>query len=131
MKIKTDEPKRKYQWTKCEVCGKRKRCTWHHIAGRRYSDEWIWACVFNGYAGGCHEKIHANPEWAYNNNYLKHHNHKENMKKTKKTKQCKHTSTYYSSEKADFICQFCRKVVGELRMGGKKKKKDPKKLTSS
>jgi hypothetical protein len=69
MKVKSTIPKKKYQTLECEVCHKVKICTWHHIGHRRYSNKWIWACVFDG-KEGCHEKIHRDVEWAYQEGYL-------------------------------------------------------------
>lgn len=45
-----------------------------------------------------------------------------------KTKTCAHQVTYYDSSVKDFICQYCKKVIGELRMGKSKlsKQKDVK-----
>lgn len=43
----------------------------------------------------------------------------------KQKKKCNHGATYYDKKIGDFICQYCRAVIGELRMG--KKKKDEKK----
>jgi ribosomal protein S27E len=45
------------------------------------------------------------------------------MKKEKEKTQkgCDHSATYFDRSVDDFICQYCHKVVGELRMGKSKK----------
>lgn len=87
----------------------------HHIGLRRYDDRCIWVCI------KCHTRIHMNPEWAYKKGYLvKRH---QSMAKKKKKKSCKHEVTYFNAQQDDYICQYCGKKIGELRMGSSKKKR--------
>lgn len=115
-------PKRKYKHIKCEVCQLTKLCTWHHIKHRRYDDSWIWACVSKYGKQGCHEKIHANPKWAYENGYLIKHNtfYNNQVKKTKK-KKCKKCTGCFDPHSNKIICQFCHKEVKEFKHAKKKK----------
>lgn len=86
--------------------------------------------------------VHDNPAWAYDNDLLRHHNTLDTATgyhtrmKEKKTKACKHTVTYYNARIGDFVCQFCGKAIGSLKMGKSKKaepykKKHSKKSSSS
>ena len=52
----------------CEVCMKAKSTDIHHVAGRgkHYLDEKTWMSVCRT----CHDKIHKEPIWARENNYL-------------------------------------------------------------
>ena len=109
---------------KCFVCNlESNNIVQHHIAGRRYSGECIWLCTT------CHREVHANPQWAYDNGLMiKHNINISKMKSTgKKKKTCSHSATYWSKDKNDFICQFCGKVVGALKMGNSKKAVEVKK----
>ncbi len=125
MIIKTHIPKQKYQILKCEVCDRTKRCTWHHIHHRRYGVEWIWACVFNG-SEGCHERIHRDVSWAYENGYLIRHNiYQKKMKKTKK-KKCTHSKSYYHAVLGFNKCQFCGIRIDIFTKGKIKKHKKVK-----
>lgn len=106
--------------SKCSWCGEIGINYQHHIAGRRYSDDCIWLCW------RCHRRTHDNPKQAYEAGILRHHNFyiNDNMAdKKEKTKKCDHSATYFSKDKGDYICQYCGKTVGKLRMGKKKKKK--------
>ena len=62
----------------CEYCGLRPIMAVHHIAGRggsdphRIADDWrdegnnlVGLCASVGRIQGCHERAHANPEWAF------------------------------------------------------------------
>jgi len=66
----------------CECCLRYRSLVQHHIAGRRYSEDCIWVCV------ECHAKVHANPEWSYKNNFMRHHN-TEGVKKEGSSKSHK------------------------------------------
>lgn len=111
-----------YQWRHCEICHKYKLCCQHHTGHRRYSEEVIWICVFNGVEEGCHERVHRDTEWAYENGYLVKHNtfYKIAMKEPKQ-KKCEHTKTIgFNPPK----CMYCGQVVSEMKHGTKKAKKE-------
>lgn len=52
----------------CEVCAKSKSTDIHHKKGRGkyYLDEDSWLAVCRP----CHDRIHSNPIWARENNYI-------------------------------------------------------------
>lgn len=111
----------------CEVCAVLWFNYQHHVYGRRYSDLCIWVCLF------CHQKIHANPEWAYKHKYLiKHNSQKLNMEKNmeKKKKACSHAKSYFNSNRNAIICQFCGKEVESINFGTTKSPKKTIKMSN-
>lgn len=52
----------------CQVCNESEPTQVHHTKGRGKflmdTESWLAVCFF------CHEKIHAQPKWARENNYL-------------------------------------------------------------
>ena len=97
----------------CEVCGlKGNQIVQHHVLGRRYDDRCIWVCT------DCHAHIHANPQWAYANNYLLQRG--TNMKKEKKIKTCSHSLSIFDKRLGYIRCHFCGQKVESIRFGGSK-----------
>jgi hypothetical protein len=74
MEIFEYDKKLGYQYRKCEVCSKKRICCQHHFDEGRHSKKVIWVCDNKPkeflYVNPCHQKIHANPEWAYEKGYL-------------------------------------------------------------
>lgn len=124
MQYKTQEPKKKFIQTNCEWCGKFKTCTWHHVGHKRYDKRYIWLCVFNGFEEGCHERVHRDPAWAYEQGLLIRHNnsYNENMKPEKKTKVCTHAKSYFDARLGYIKCQYCGKRVESINFGTHKAK---------
>lgn len=118
------------QQHQCEVCGKKPThidnetglrvgsVVQHHVAGRRYDDRCIWVCF------KCHAEIHANPKWAYENNYLLKRSN--DMLKEKKTKTCSHSKTWNKFVGGNLVimCSYCGKSVDKAAYGATKKKSD-------
>ncbi len=102
------------KYGKCKICGLSKALVQHHTGHRRYSNEVILICW------ECHAKVHANPEWAYNNGYLVKHNtfYKIDMKPIK-TKSHVHGKTYGKAIDGELvnICQTCGNPVVNPNFG--------------
>jgi hypothetical protein len=126
MIIHTDEPLLKFIYTTCEVCGRYRGCTWHHIGLRRYCNLWIWVCIFDGINEGCHERIHRDIKWAYENGYLIKHNNILLPIKMKEKHKCDHKhKTYNKIEdgKLKIFCGMCNQEVKECNFGDKTQNK--------
>ena len=119
MNIMQDVPKDREVYNKCEVCGRKKWCHYHHIYKRKNSDMGIWACP------DCHTKIHTNPAWAYEQGYLR----KPDMstpKRKKKEKKCEHSTTIFDARLGYIRCMFCGKRVDAMRYKKTKAKEKSK-----
>lgn len=118
------EKKGGFQYKKCAICQKYKLCCQHHLERgfKRKDSSIIWVCIFNG-QDGCHEYIHKNVEWSYENGYLKNHDfkfYKPNMK-IKQDKTCKHSKSFYNAKLGYIQCNFCGKEVDTINFGIKNK----------
>lgn len=119
-----------YKYKYCQVCKKYKRCCQHHIqrGSSRHCSSIIWVCVFNGVTEGCHERIHREVKWAYENGYLErgHNSYQKKMK----NKKCNHGAYIFDKDRGCMVCQWCRKPVDVSKVS-QKKKTQPKASKSS
>lgn len=52
--------------------------------------------------------------WAYEQGYLQR---RGNLPKKNKKRECQHGVTYFDITLGGFVCQFCKKYIGELEKG--------------
>lgn len=94
----------------------------HHIKHKRNSEDCIWLCFV------CHREAHDNTGWAKEKGIIQTPDAEDNAyKKRSRNKKCEHKKTIYDAKIGDFVCMFCKSVVGSFKSSSLKLKQIQKK----